>query len=337
MKDARVKFYLGAAALILAVVAAFLAPAQSALAQSPPDSVSGVSVSRADGSVSASWTAPAGASKYHVTYSTDNKQSWSLAAFDHAANSVTISDADNAKTYIVGIRAGNDAGWSGWINSAPAGPYTPPQPPAAVGGVSVSRADGSVSASWTAPAGASKYHVTYSTDNKQSWSLAAFDHAANSVTISGADNAKTYVVGVRAGNDAGWSGWINSAPAGPYTPGLIVQDTDGNAVTSLSVPEGGESSHQVKLATQPAQNVDVCVALSVRGNKDSDITFKGEAGDVVAIKLTFTPENWNTPQTVTIVAAEDDDDLNGARDVGHDARTYYSGNINLTATEVDND
>ena len=421
------------AVLALGVAAAlFIAASQPALAQSPPPSVGSVSVARADGTVTASWTAPAGASKYHVTYSTDNKQSWSLAAFNHSETSVTINNADNAKTYIVGVRSGNDAGWSGWVNSAPAGPYTQQQPPASVGSVSVARADGTVTASWTAPAGADKYHVTYSTDNRSSWSLAAMDHSGTSVTINNADNAKTYIVGVRAGNAGGWSGWVNSAPAGPYTPppaaptgltiaadnqsltlawsnpsdssitgyeyavqqagndqgdwtaitgsdaattsyaatgltngtaytihlravngggngaaaqasatpnarGIIVQDSNGNAITALSVAEGGEVSYQVKLTAQPAQDVKVCVALSVRGNNDSDITFKGEASSVVAIDLTFTPDNWNTAQTATLVAAEDGDDVNGARDLGLDARTYYPGRIDLTVTEVDND
>ena len=514
------------AVLALAVAAAlFVAASRPALAQSPPASVGSVGVARADGTVTASWTAPAGADKYHVTYSTDNRASWSLAAMDHTSASVTISGADNAKTYIVGVRAGNDGGWSGWVNSPAAGPYTPTQPPAAVSGIDVTRADGTVSASWTAPANADKYHVTYSTDGGASWSLAAMDHTTASITISDADNSKTYIVGVRAGNAGGWSSWVNSPAAGPYTPpqqqqppsavgsvgvtradgtvtaswtapdgadkyhvtytndggaswalaamahttasitisnadnaktyivgvragnnhgwsgwvnsppapalpsaptgltiaanaqsltlawsnpsdssitgyeyavqqsgndqgdwtaitgsgasttsytatgltngteytihlravnasgngaaaqasatpnarGIIVQDSDGNAITALSIPEGGEVSYQVKLTAQPAQDVKVCIGLSVRGNKDSDITFKGEASSVVAIELTFTPDNWNTAQTATLVAAEDDDDVNGARDLGLDARTYYGGRVDLTVTEVDND
>ena len=68
-----------------------------------------------------------GATSYHITYSSDNKQSWSLAALNHPDASVTIKDVENAKTYIVGVRARNDAGDSGWRNSEPAGPYTPPK------------------------------------------------------------------------------------------------------------------------------------------------------------------------------------------------------------------
>ena len=184
-------------------------------ANPPNGPVAGVSLTRADGAVTANWNAPNGATKYHVTYTTDNGKSWSLAALNHTSSAITISNADNAKTYVVGVRAGNAHGWSGWVNSAPIAPLNPPAAPASV---TVTRADGTVTATWPAVSGAAKYHVTYSSDDKQNWSLAAFDHAGSSITISGADNAKTYVVGVRAGNADGWSGWTDSAPAGPYAP-----------------------------------------------------------------------------------------------------------------------
>ena len=178
-----------------------------------------MTVTRSDGALTATWPAISDATKYHVTYSTDNRQSWSLAALDHTTNSITIS-GDNAKTYIVGVRAGNDNGWSGWRNSPAAGPYTPPNanPPGPVAGVSLTRADGAVTADWNAPSGATKYHVTYTTDNGKSWSLAALNYTSSAIIINNADNAKTYVVGVRAGNAHGWSDWRNSPAIGPYTP-----------------------------------------------------------------------------------------------------------------------
>ncbi len=132
--------------------------------------------------------------------------------------SITFS-ADNAKTYIVGVRAGNDGGWSGWRNSPPAGPWNAPPPPDAVASVTVTRSDGSLTASWDAPANAAAYHVTY--NDGTGWQAPVDDH--RNVTTTGltfsADNAKTYIVGVRARNSANaWSGWVNSAPSGPYTP-----------------------------------------------------------------------------------------------------------------------
>ena len=216
-----------AALLALAIGLAFALASDTALAQSnAPATPSSVALTRADGTVTASWPAVSGATKYHVTYSSDNKASWTAAASpgdNHSANSITITAADNGKSYVVGVRAGNDGGqWSGWRNSPSVGPYTPPDPtptptptpapapPAAPASVTVTRADGTVTASWNAPDGATKYHVTYSSDNKQSWTAASDNHTGNSITITGADNSKTYIVGVRAGNAGGWSGWRNS-------------------------------------------------------------------------------------------------------------------------------
>ena len=58
-------------------------------------------------------------------------------------------------TYIVAVRARNDQGDSGWRNSPAAGPFTPPSaaPPATPSSVSVTRSDGSLTASWPAVAG----------------------------------------------------------------------------------------------------------------------------------------------------------------------------------------
>ena len=155
----------------------------------------------------------------------------------------------------MGVRAKNEHGGSGWRNSPPAGPYTPPPPPAAVASVSVTRADGALTASWDAPAGATSYHVTYTDNDFQSWQLAALDHAATSITID-ADNDKTYVVGVRAKNDSGGSNWRNSPASGPYTPpapivppaaptGLTATGGDGSVTLNWDDPSDSSITHYV--------------------------------------------------------------------------------------------
>ena len=198
----------------MVLLVASVALSSNVLAQSPPATPSSVSVTRADGTLTASWDAISGATKHHVTYTDNGGASWQLAALAHPSSSIEI-DADNSKTYIVGVRAGNDSDqWSGWRNSPSAGPYTP-SPPGAVASVSLTRSDGKVSASWDAVSGATKYHVTYTTDGGYSWSAAASAHTTASIEID-ADNSKTYIVGVRAGNSVGWGGWRNSAPASPY-------------------------------------------------------------------------------------------------------------------------
>ena len=208
--------------LWLLLLAALTLSSSPALAQSPPGSVSSVTLSRADGTVTADWPAVSGATKYHVTYTTDGGTSWHAPVHDHlniSTNTLTFT-ADNTKTYIVGVRAGNDDGWSGWTNSPASNPYTPPAPPGSVSSITLTRADGTVTADWPAVAEATKYHVTYSTDGGASWHAPVKDHmnvATNTLTFT-ADNTKTYIVGVRAGNDDGWSSWTNSPAIDPYTP-----------------------------------------------------------------------------------------------------------------------
>ena len=208
--------------LLLGLLAfAALISASPALAQSAPGTPALVSVSRSGDTLTASWDAPAGATKYHVTYSSDNKNSWTAAAGPgdgHSAASITISGIDTSKSYIVAVRAGNQHGWSGWRNSASNPPEAPPSAP---GAITITRADGTLTASWNAVSGADTYHITYSSDNRKSWSLASFDHASASITFA-VSNAHTYIVGVRAGKTSGnatlWSGWRNSSASGPWGP-----------------------------------------------------------------------------------------------------------------------
>ena len=234
------------------LIVSLLAPVPAGASGGAPGTPSSVSVERADGTLTASWPAVSGATGYHITYSSDGKQSWSLAGYDHAETSITIDGVSNSATYIVGVRALNSSGGSGWRNSPAAGPWTPPPPPpppATPESVSVERADGTLTASWPAASGATGYHITYSSDGKQSWSLAAYDHAGTSITIGGVSNSAIYVVGVRALNASGGSGWRNSPAAGPWatppaTPlSVSVWRTDGALTASWPASEGATGYH----------------------------------------------------------------------------------------------
>ena len=72
---------------------------------------------------------------------------------------------------------------------------------------------------------------------------------------------------------------------------------------SLTLTEGDVSgdSYTVALATEPT----VEVTVTVTGHAGTDLTLSGPTlnNDV----LTFTPDNWSTPQTVTVTAGHDDD------------------------------
>jgi tetratricopeptide (TPR) repeat protein len=87
------------------------------------------------------------------------------------------------------------------------------------------------------------------------------------------------------------------APLTPApTPNFV---TTSNTVV---VPEGGQSTFQVKLSERPVSNVTATVRW-ISG--DTDITIS--SGE----NLTFTSGNWDTYQAVTLSAAEDSDAENG--------------------------
>jgi len=71
---------------------------------------------------------------------------------------------------------------------------------------------------------------------------------------------------------------------------------------TVTVPEGGQATFQVKLSERPAANVSATVR---RISGDTDIAIS--SGE----NLTFNSSNWDTYQAVTLNAAEDSDDVNG--------------------------
>ncbi len=112
-------------------------------------------------------------------------------------------------------------------------------------------------------------------------------------------------------------------------PTAIVTPTSGLVTSEV----GGQSSFTVKLDTQPSSDVTYSVTTS-------DIT----EGTVSTSSLTFTPTNWNLPQTVTVTGVNDvDPDGNvfytivlGAA-VSADLRYNGLNPTHVTVTNTDND
>lgn len=95
---------------------------------------------------------------------------------------------------------------------------------------------------------------------------------------------------------------------------------------AVTVPEGSTGTFTVRLAAQPASGVTV---TTTAGSGDADLTVSSGGS------LAFTTSNWNTPQTVTLAAAQDSDTAAGSRtftvaSTGLTSRT-------VTATEADDD
>ena len=118
--------------------------------------------------------------------------------------------------------------------------------------------------------------------------------------------------------------------------GVTVTDDDMPGVTvsplSLTINEGDTGTYTIVLDTEPTG------AVEVRINVPSAPT------DVTAdpVSLTFTTSNWDTAQTVTVSAAEDDDSAQDTATVTHfvSGANYGSGSVTAAAvgvTVTDND
>lgn len=142
--------------------------------------------------------------------------------------------------------------------------------------------------------------------------------------------------------DSIFSGW-NGAGCSGTGDCVIAMDASKNVVATFErnvdtviqidtpsdlfvVPEGGTAQFQVRLTSQPENDVTILVTKN-----DGDPDLSVQTGD----NLHFTTSNWNEYQTVTLAAAEDDDKTDGSAIF----RLSISGlgPTILTAKERDND
>ena len=174
----------------------------------PPATPSSVTVTRTDGALTATWPTVDGATSYHITYTSNNGTNWQLAALNHTDNTITIDNADNNATYIVGVRARNSAGGSNWRNSPAAGPYVPPTPPAAPTGVTATAEDSSVTLAWDDPSDSTitgyEYQLRWTGVAWSQWTAIPNGGASTtSYTVDGLTNGIEYRFRLRAVNAVG--------------------------------------------------------------------------------------------------------------------------------------
>ena len=150
---------------------------------------------------------------------------------------------------------------------------------------------------------------------------------ATSTTIPGRDPATAYQVQVQATNADGPGPWSTFGDGTTRTPDV------GASRTALTVTEqdAAGDSYTLVLRSQPSADVVVTVA----GHSGTDVT-------VNPTTLTFTSTTWNTPQPVTVTAADDADTANDTVSLTHSATSSdanYSGITipGVTVTVSDND
>ena len=174
-------------------------------------------------------------------------------------------------------------------------------------------------------------------------SLSGTTLSSNQLTFTTTNWATAQTVTIKAGHDDDavndTATLTHTASGGDYasvsnTLPVTVTDDDTAAIvlieTGLTVTEedAAGSTYTVKLATQPSGSVSVTIS----GHAGTDLTLDKTT-------LTFTTGNWDTAQTVTVKAGQDDDGANDTATLTHTASggDYASVSNTLPVTVTDDD
>ena len=115
------------------------------------------------------------------------------------------------------------------------------------------------------------------------------------------------------------------------TPGLMI------GTASATVAEEGTTSWTVRLNTKPSENVTVTPTVEQGSGTNAD-----QNAVTVSAALTFTPDNWDKTQTVTVTGVDDPDLVNETAEIQHVVGGNADGygttlNRTVPVTVTDND
>ena len=206
-------------------------------------------VARPEGKIGGYWSAPVsdgGAPVTRYEYSVDGGGSYTSAGLNTDA---TVPIYESSVTFHV--RACNPVGCGPYGVAAPVAvvPVHPVAAPAsAPASVTVTSVGGKVTASWPVVADATKYHVSFTRNNKATWhapSSGSSSYRGNVITFDtesdGAGATGDVIVSVRAGNSIGWfdvwteSGGIPVTDSGPVQPYVPPDPRDSTRVLTYEV------------------------------------------------------------------------------------------------------
>ena len=129
---------------------------------------------------------------------------------------------------------------------------------------------------------------------------------AQTVTVSATQSAATEKVTLAHAVAGADYGSVTAEPVVVSVVGVAGQQPTiqvgvSSSTQTLTVPEGGSNSYTLVLSSRPTDDVSIGVTLPA----DTDLRLDKTS-------LTFTSTNWDTAQTVTVTAEEDDDGVTDA-------------------------
>ena len=252
-----------------------------------------------------------------VTAGEDDDTTNDTATLAHAASgggydnvgrelAVTVTDNDTVALVLsptsLGMAEGDDASYTVKLGSVPTGTVT------------------------VAITGHSGTDLTLDTESLE-FTTSTWDDAQTVTVTAGEDDDTTNDTATLA-HAASGGGYDNVEADLPVT--VTDNDTAGLVLspTSLGVDEGDDASYTVKLASLPTGTVTVAIT----GHSGTDLTLD-------TASLEFTAATWDTAQTVTVTAGEDDDTTNDTATLAHAASGggYDNVEADLPVTVTDND
>ena len=160
-------------------------------------------------------------------------------------------------------------------------------------------------------------------------------NTAQTVTVSVAEDADTIRDSVQLAHTASSTDTQYNNLTASVSITANDNDTASVSVTEPSAgvnpAEGGTATYTIKLNTQPTTNVTVTITQPT----NTDVTVDTDTGTTGNQNtLTFTSLTWNTAQTVTVSAAEDDDAVPDTATIAHSASGADYGSVTIASVGV---
>jgi fibronectin type 3 domain-containing protein len=172
-----------------------------------PGTVTGITLTGGDSTITANWTAVDGAESYTVQFRAAGTEEWTDAGLATEPTLELTGDFATCTKYEVRIRATNCKGDSDWSETATGwlgGTEPPDSAPGAVTLTSVGTGDDdTISVAWDALAGAESYEVSYRAQGDEQWTVAGISTTTGFDLTGNLVECTFYEVRARASNCKG--------------------------------------------------------------------------------------------------------------------------------------